>query len=188
MKKIKKLLDSLYLADTGYEWLDNLSDYVYDRITDVRVFFQKCERFIYWGWKMKDSVDFDSHDIYLLIHLKLSRNYKCFRDHGHCVWNSNENTKLMRKLRETKELALRLYEDDLHYRAYREADERFGHKTEFVPTDNPNFSRLKMYYENNPKRAELFKKARAKIYHKEQQHRKDRFYHLMSTYLERFWD
>lgn len=84
------------------------------------------QRMIFWGWKMRWSWDFDSHGIYDMIYLKLDRIQNCFNKNGHCVWNRNNDTKGMKKLRVAKELAKRLFEDDYIIRACDEHEVIWG--------------------------------------------------------------
>lgn len=187
IKTKKNLIEKIYLADTGIEKLDNFIDLVYDKYGSIIRFIDRVKLAYFWASKLNNTYDFDCHDIYMMIYLKLDRAYKYFKDHGHCVWNSSENTNLMKKLKECKELAKRLYDDELNYRAFKEADEKFKLYWSEKNEGSTNIY-LQMTYKLNPKRAEFFKKGKNKIYSKENQNRKERFYYLLNKYQDYFWD
>ncbi len=79
-----------------------------------RILFEHIERFFFWGWKLRGNHDWDFCYFYEIMYLKLDRMYKCFRDFGICIWNSDINKKEMRKIRIARELCKRLSNDDRH--------------------------------------------------------------------------
>lgn len=184
---MRDFFNKLYLADTGIEWLDDLIEKVYDIYRSIRRFRDRVKLFFFWGNKLNNTYDFDCHDVYYMLHLKLERAYNCFKDHGHCVWNSSEKTNLMKKLKEAKELSLRLWQDDMQYRAHREADEKFKHKYWTEPLDNSMY-KFRYTYEISPERAQLFINDRSRIYLAENKYRKKRLFYLLDKYLSYFWD
>lgn len=190
-KEKRNFWEDLYIGETGILPLDWISDKFY---VLVRWFYktkEMLERMVYWGWKMRWSWDFEAHMIYDLLHNKLERLYVCFRDHSHCVWNSSEKNNAMRKLKEASMLAKRLYEDNYDIRAFEETDQRFEYYdwTEPVNTNNKySGSYWRSSYKRTPKRAELFRKGRDKIYQKQKKHEKERLFKLMNQYLHVWWD
>lgn len=86
----------------------------------MRALLEKIKRMIFWGWKMRNSYDFDASTLYDMIYYKLDRVYNCFLEDSHCVWNDGPNTKGMRKLRIARELARRLKDETYtyHYEQY----------------------------------------------------------------------
>jgi len=118
---------------------------------DITKFFiskyEMIKRMLFWGWKLRNSWDFDACTIYEILYLKLTRIYNCFLDDGHCLWNDDINNKGMRELRTAIELAKRLSEDTYTY--YNEKhNEKWG---------KPEFS-----FDNN-----VFKSTRNKVLSKE---------------------
>ena len=74
-------------------------------------FIDQVKNFFFWGWKMRNSVDFDCNSIYDVLYLKLDTTYKCMVENSHLMWNRNENTVGMKKMRIARELAKRISED-----------------------------------------------------------------------------
>lgn len=111
----------------------------------MRAFIEKIQRMFYWGWKMRNSVDFDACAIYEMLYLKLDRVYNCFLVNSHCVWNSDPNSKGMRRLRIARELARRL-STDLYIDNYEKHLEKFPKEDdwlEFRMEDNERKSFLR---------------------------------------------
>lgn len=70
-------------------------------------FYEKIKRMIFWGWKMRNSYDYDAHTIYEMLQWKLERLLHVFKYDGHCVWNNSEDNKRMKDLKEAIELLKR---------------------------------------------------------------------------------
>lgn len=176
----------LYVGETGFKPLDWVSDKCNSIISEFRSKKEMIERMIFWGWKMRNSWDFDASTTYSMIHLKLDRCYKTFKDHGHCAWNSSEKLNRMRKLKEASKLAERLYEDKYDIRAFKETDERFKFKQWFTPSKYG--SQWHSTYEKTPKRARIFYKARGKVYLAQKKYEHKRLFELLDKYLDQWWD
>ena len=91
-------------------------------------FIDQLKNFIFWGWKLRNSVDFDCNSLYELIYLKLDTTYKCFIENSHLMWNRSEHTTGMKKLRVARNLAKRISEDEYinnHYRFVKNTDKLF---------------------------------------------------------------
>jgi len=172
--------------------LESIKDYIEDKYYDFIGFFsskyQMLQRMFFWGWKMRWSWDFDSHTIYEMLHYKLDRLYNCHLKYSHCVWNSDPNNNLMKKLKEASILAKRLSEDQYDIKAFEEADKKFKLKSWMEKIKDTSYSRYYSTYEITPKRAELYRKARVKIYFKQKQYEKDRLFKLLNQYIAIWWD
>ena len=155
-------------------------------ISKLREYYEILERMLFWAWTMRYSYDFDAHTNYLVLHHKLRRQYECFRDHGHCVWNDDVNNNRMRKLHEAMMLAKRLHEDHYDMRAFDEADERFRFVMDILSDEK--YNRIETRYLDTPERAEMFRKGRAKMYHQQKEYERKRFYYLLEKYTDHFWD
>lgn len=144
-------------------------------------------RMIYWGWKMRNSYDFDAHTVYDILHHKLDKIHQAALKDPYHVW-TEPNTKLMKRLKEASILAKRIREDNYQIRAFQEADEKFTYKHWLVPSlTHRKSSIFKSTYEKTPERARLFRKGRDKIYMKVQQHEVKRFHMLLEKYIDKWW-
>lgn len=88
--------------------------------------YQMICRFLRWGYRMRYMYEWDAHYIYKMIYLKLDDCRKNFNEHGHLMWNDDDDNPGMRKLRECSELAKRLYEDNYHMKPYYLMIEKYG--------------------------------------------------------------
>lgn len=87
----------------------------------------KIKRFFYWGWKLRNSYDWDHSYFYEIIYLKLDSMYRYLTTYGICV-SSNKNSNLMKKLLEASNLAKSLSDESFEY-SYNPFDNSFvGHK------------------------------------------------------------
>lgn len=166
-------------------------EYLKDQLQDLRIYFKSLKetlsRMIYWGWKMRNSYDFDAHTMYDILHYKLDRIYQAALKDPYHVW-TDPNTKLMRRLKEASILANRISEDNYQIRAFQEADEKFTYKRWLVPSlTHRKCSIFRSTYEKHPERARLYRKGRDKIYMKVQQHEVKRFHMLLEKYIDRWW-
>jgi hypothetical protein len=87
---------------------------------------EQIKSFFYYGWHMRKTFEFDATSIYKLLYLKLDRMYKEFENNGHCLWNDNESTNEMKKLRTARELAKRLDEDKYFNNNIKELEKKWG--------------------------------------------------------------
>lgn len=158
-------------------------DLLRDLRIDFKSFIEKLRRMVYWGWKMRNSYDFDAHTIYDMLHYKLDKIYQSALKDPYHVW-TDPNTKLMKRLKEASILAKRIREDNYQIRAFQEADEKFTYKHWLVPSLTHRKSSL---FKKTPERARLFYKGRDRIYMKVQQHEVERFHMLLEKYIDRWW-
>jgi hypothetical protein len=146
------------------------------------------ERMFFWACKFRWNFDFDAQSLYEIQYLKLKRVHKCMLKYNHLEWNSNPDTKLMRRLAEATELARVLYKDhcDKHsmtvYRKY--FCEGMGNDWLSVQR-RQSYPRAKVipyrqYHFYFNKAAE-----RDRAYH---QYVKHRFYTLLEKYQYYWWD
>lgn len=156
---------------------------------------EMVERMFFWGWAMRDSVDFDAHTVYAMLYYKLDRLYKCFRDYSNCLWDSDINSTQMRKLRIARELARRLMDDDYRTQAGK-IEEIFGNlemvfgpkvpgkctvSCDFVMTNVKDDARLN----------EIALRMHSKAYREDdaiREREKKYLFKLLETYTDKWWD
>lgn len=73
-------------------------------------FQRNVKNFFHYGWKFRNTFDFDGSTLYEAQYYKLERLYNCMLHNSHLQWNSSPNTRLMRRLCEAKHLAKYLYD------------------------------------------------------------------------------
>lgn len=154
------LWEKIYTSD----WFDS----IYEIYTKVRVFFQTVERFFFWGWKLRNSYDFDSAFVYEMLYLKYERIEKCL-ENGHCVHNKTE----MRRLKTIKCLALRLFEANYaqeEFALLEKQGKSFTTKTDGVYRITPEGHRANKNVEDRENRD------------------KEMMFALISKYNGHFWD
>lgn len=78
---------------------------------EVVSFIEMVKRMLFWGWKLRNSWDFDASTIWEMLNLKYTRIYNCMNKNGHLEWNKNENTKSMKRLRTMIVLTKRLNDE-----------------------------------------------------------------------------
>ena len=115
---------------------EDLKDHISDFIYDIKSFFvvsheQIC-RFFYYGWKMRNAYEFDSHSILMADHYATTRLLKFMQSNStHTLWTSYDS-KLLRRLIEYQNLGERL----LKYH-YNDNTNKF-----FDSIGNPGFDEL----------------------------------------------
>ncbi len=186
MKKIKQFLHEAFYGLTDIKIIDVPVDFIWSVYNSFLSKKEQLGRMIFWSKAMRKSYDFDAGTIYEMLHHKLDRLYNCFKNEGHCVWNSDTSNNPMRKLNEARSLAKRLSEDKYTIRAFSEAEEKFGYKFRFDKSDEGSL--VKGGFTNNPKRAELFYKGRDKVYRKQREYEKKRLFYLLENYIDQLWD
>lgn len=173
----KTLLEKIYLS--GYlDWFFNIIYWIRDK-------YEMIKRMLFWGWKLRNNADFDSHFLYEIIHLKLRKIYECHRDHGHCVWNSSKNNKQMRKLRECYELAKRLYDDEYRLNKVSKIMDKYKSnqsKNNFVESYYPEAKAI-----NHKLYTFIIKRSMDKD-NAILKERKDRLFTLLYKYIDEWWD
>lgn len=144
------------------------------------------ERIFFWGWNMRWSYDFDGYTVYRILYLKLNRMYKCFRDYGHLVWNSDVNNKEMRKLRIARELAKRLYEND-YSTHLKKVEEKYGEL-------QMGFSQLGCYFymdkttKDNQGKAYKERQRAIRLDALQRESEKEYLFRLLNKNLDSWWD
>lgn len=171
--------------------IEDLKERYWDFYRTVIGFWESVKRRIFWFSKTGNSVDFDAHTIYEMLYYKLDRIYRCCLEDKHLVWNGNEKTNLMRKLLEAKGLAKKLDQDDYTFRAFEEADQKFIYISWFeksdIMDDGEHTYRHKSTYKKSPKRAEMYRKGRDKIYLKQREIDRKRLFYLLEKYITHWW-
>lgn len=119
LKSLKVLPENLWQKF----YLSDYTNWLFKIINEIRSKREMFDRILFWGWKMRHSYDFDANTIYQMLYLKYLRTYQCMKNHGSCTWNSDINTKDMRRLRTLTEVCRRLSEDN--YLHIAESDEKY---------------------------------------------------------------
>jgi len=189
----RKLSRALNPKHGWREALEDLKDFLwYDPASWCRSKIEMLQRMVYWGWHMRWSWDFDASTIYEMLYRKLDRIYCCMRDHSHCVWNSSIEQPRMRELREAREIAKRLWEDDYDMAAFYETEEKYGKLkswTEKIP--NKPLYRYHSLWGNDEevdKKAIVFNRRRDKHWREVKKLHKDRLFYLLNKNVEYWWD
>lgn len=87
--------------------------------------WKKIKNFCYWGWKLRNSEDWDYNFLYEVIYLKMSKMVKTLQNNDIARW-TDENTKTMRKLRTATECMRRLYESNYCEKVKEDFDKKWG--------------------------------------------------------------
>lgn len=154
----------------------------------VRPKYEMLSRMFFWGWHMRNSYDFDASTTYDMLYLKLNRVYNCMKGNSHCVWNSNENTNLMRKLREAVELCRREAncQEEYDMKAWKETEALYGKAYNEKTEAHPTFGSLFRLRWNNDKEATIYWKKREKHWASVHKQNKNRLFELLNSRLD-YW-
>jgi len=104
-------------------------------MANLRHIYRKILRMIWWGWKLRNSYDWDHGYLDEIIYLKLYRMQKEMSQRGHCVWNSDPKSKeyhLMRKLEQavyTARIISKVYEEPIFKIQTKKHEEKYGEIT-----------------------------------------------------------
>ena len=171
------------------EKIDDVLDWFYDFYTDLLIIpYERCRRFIYWGWKLRYNYDFECHFLYYMTYLKLKGMIDYSRKHGTLCWNSKENGKEFRRLKIACQLAKRLWKDDYHTNMHNH-DGKWGENNMVFRDDN----RIIFWrrYAWNPELEKKEKEEWHKALEADEKHKaneKKYYYKLLEKHLERWWD
>lgn len=181
LKKEREYYDSywemIYLSD----WFDPI--YRLSRLPS-RI-YHTIEKFIYYGKVGTSCHDFDANSIHTLINAHIKRVERFMKsDNTTLVWNSDENTRQMKLLREFSELCTRMcdsmdMQDDYFFGKVLESHER----PKLVQTENSKFYRRET--------TEAYRKASKIAIKKDDmraKHLLDRYYYLLQHKVPGFWD
>lgn len=160
-------------------------------LTKIKVFYEQLCRFFYYGWKMKDAYEYDYNSVEQAQYFSLLRLKKFMdSDKTHLMWNDSKDTKLMKRLAETVELSKYLVNHDRSFKNYRKLRKKYKSNKKRGRFDI--FEDTFMEYKNaKPIDDKLFRFMMKKAFErdgKEYKAKKKRFEHLMSTYLQHWWD
>lgn len=148
----------------------------------MRRIIEKIKRMLFWGWKLRDSYDFDAHTIYEILYLKLDRVYNVMLNNSHLMWNDSPDTPGMRRLREARDLALRFSQDfeEYDHRAFDETRKLFG-PSNMQFTDNGVTS-------DWGEDAHRYLNIRRKHWNKVKSEQHKRLFYLIEKYTCHWWD
>ncbi len=182
MKRLSK--DESWFEEIWEEFLDKIW---YDPKYWIKARYKMLCRMIYWGWHMRWNWDFDALTIYDMLYRKLDRLYKEMRDNSHLDWNSDENNRRMRELREARELARRLMNNDYDMKAFYEVEERYGELKTWSEYLTNGLYRYHSEWPND-KEARKFYRRRDKHWLRVHKLHKNRFFELLNRNIEQWWD
>jgi hypothetical protein len=196
-KLFRKLKRAIRKPDPWADfWEDILDKIYYEPISKYNQYCEMLNRMFYWGWYMRWSYDFDAQTMYEMLYRKLDRVYCCMRDHSHLMWNSNEDNRLMRELREARELAYRMWHDEYDMKAFYEMEEKFGKlETWSEPAEySEKFGQLYRWRslwggsQEKDEAARPIYARRNEHWRKVKEFHKKRLFHLLDKNIEAWWD
>jgi hypothetical protein len=152
--------------------------------------YKSISSVLYWGWNMRNSVDYDAHSMYDLMYLKLDRIYKEMVNNSHLMWNSKETTKGMKRLAETRRLAKMLANDTYNCYVYKVMD-KYTCPNHLKPSSIFNKIRI-----NGEKEKKLISDKLYSLYFKKASELdrlnyltiKNRYFMLLGKHIEGWWD
>jgi hypothetical protein len=151
----------------------------------IRILWKTVCRMVWWGWKMRNNHDWDFAYLYLTIHLKLQRMDKVlFSEKSYALWTIQDKSRVYRALKETKEIARRLSTGEEHYKYTLQFHEKYGFKGSLASLFDERLGVEKI--SDN-----LYNKLYRAALKKDEAHYKQlkqRFYYLLSTFGEHWWD
>lgn len=149
----------------------------------ISKYWDKICRFFYWGWKMRNSYDWDSGFVYEMLQLKLQRMVKaCYHDGNH-VWSPK--SRQYKALVECIELCKRVNGSETPYYDRFTAEFGPGARYRFEPIENSDC--VKLLDDNTA----FYKKLRRLAFTEDQKlekQRKERLFHLMAKWSDFWWD
>lgn len=178
-KDDESFFDKVKNGCTDIKIIDITSDFISDTYYSIYRIYRSICRFFFWGWKLRNSYDWDFSYIYGIINVKLQRMENEFINNGHCVWNNDINNKGFKKLREAKVLAYRLCNTDpSDYDWMDELDKKY------------KINRLDIFDFNVQKPENYRKEFRfwSKKQDEKKANEKKRFFYLLEKYGDSWWD
>lgn len=151
-------------------------------ISSFYSFLRRLKRFWVYGKNGYNSFDFDSHYLYDDINLRLSRCYNTFLYNGHCVWSSNRNNNLMKKLREAIKLSefLRSCDHDSEYAI--NVMKKWNRFDEVAELNNNDLT------EKEKRQFSLDFRAAIKKDTMRVNYARKRLFYLLEKYIDNWWD
>ncbi len=158
----------------------------------IRQFIQTIGRFFFWGWKLRNSYDWEFSYLDQMIHLKLKRMLKQFQN-GPTVWGKDLNNnppkqQLGRVFKRCVELSRRLSEHDYSEYTEKILDEKWGEYSRNPCRGESWFTRVKV---KTPADKKKCNKDILRYYaksEKQQQSERIELHRLLGKYGDRFWD
>jgi hypothetical protein len=153
---------------------------------NVRIFWEMVCRMAWWAWKMRKNHDWDFAYLYLTIHLKLKRmDDNMLTGKSYASWTYNKQSRCYRSLKEAKELAKRLADGEEDMKIIMQFHDRFGFRSDFA-------RRIGIEKENaEPISDKLYDRLYRKAVKENKEHYKAvkrRFYYLLETFGDHWWD
>lgn len=145
----------------------------------MRSLLRKIRNFLFWGWNLRDDVNWDYASIYRILHIKLTRlRQGCYND-GHHVWS--EKSREYKALSECIELCKRIERGETHYFFGQELDRIYG--------EHPDFET--MFGSKRKVASEQDRKFKKYAIEKDQyiyKTQKERLHNLMAKWSDYWWD
>lgn len=154
-------------------------------MNNIAAFWEMICRMAWWAWKMRKNYDWDFAYLYMTIHYKLQRMDKVLLSgKSPCVWTTQTQSRMYRSLKEAKEIARRLAEGNEDMKYTLAFHDRFGYNSKSLlslPLDK-DIEKIsdKLYNKMYKTALEKDKKHYKKL--------KARFYYLLNTFGEYWWD
>lgn len=173
-----------------FETKYRISKFIGNMTFPFRNFYRRICFFLFWGWTLKDSHDWDHYHLYDLLFIKMNRMRKALAE------GSTEKRVLARKLKKMDVaigLCKKLRDDDYSENTDK-VEQKWG-KLQFVtdPTNNPKIYRGRFFNQNalNPEQQKQADKDRSKAvkadYRKQERDRK-KLFTIIADNIETWWD
>lgn len=185
--KIKKLWFAIY--DRVYHHYHNFTTFFYRA-------YKTVERFLYWGWTLRYSYDWDFMYLEEMMLLKLKRIRKYCVEQGHLVWDQSPEEDEFKSLK-SLDLAIALLErlttrSDIMYAIHTEKkhEDKWG-RLEFDFKRKDSLFRTKRSNVKTPEDEEKEREESRKIFDLSFKiYNRDRkwFYNIMYKYGRHWWD
>lgn len=192
LKAIKREMgdyDSVWQFLYLHDWFDP----VHNVINWFRNTYARICRFFFWGWKLRNSHDWDGHTLYEIIHLKLERMDKEMLNKGHLAWQYEEKKRCYRTLKIAKEAARRLSKGRLEDRAVTKFHDTYGYTFKGQEKRDNCLSHI-FGMDQEPKillSEGLYKKLQKSAWKEDAdrlQYHKDLLFNTLNKWLEHYWD
>ncbi len=145
----------------------------------MRAFYRRLIKFFYYGYHGSKCYDFDAGCIHTMIYAHMKRVNKFMHsDNTHLMWNSDPDTKGMKRLREFTALSKSMSENELHNYYF------YGKFKEKYPSSDI-FDMIGEERDTRKRRAMslAFKKDRMV-----EAGKRERYWYMLGKYVEGFWD
>lgn len=173
-----------------FETKYKISKFFGNLVFPFKNFFRRVSFFLFWGWTLKDSHDWDYYHLYELINIKLKRMRKAL-ENG--FTEKRTLKRMLKSLDQAIALSDKLLNNDYSERTDK-VEAKWG-KLVFVtdPTDNPRIHSGRFFNENalNPEQQkQADRERRVAVYADDRQRARDRIklFKIIGENIETWWD